>query len=274
MADEELLLRRLERERTARKAAEALLEEKSRELYLANEQLRLARDTAQASERLKTEFLANMSHEIRTPMTAILGYTELLTDPDLGSGGFADCLETIRQNGEHLLTIINDILDLSKIEAGKMTIERIACSLVELVAQVAALMRVRALRKGLAFTVEYVEPIPARVQVDPTRLRQILLNLLGNAIKFTEAGDVRLRVSLVDDEGQQGLLRFEVTDTGVGIAPEAQARLFQPFAQGDASTTRRFGGTGLGLTITSRLVEMLGGTIVLRARRGKGAPSP
>src|SRR5262249_7172675 len=173
---------------------------------------------------------------------AILGYADLLDDTALPSDERVGHLETIRQNGEHLLFLINDILDLSKIEAGKMTVERVACSPAKVVDDVAAVARVRAVQKGLSFAVECSGAVPERVHTDQSRLRQILLNLLGNAIKFTETGSVLLRLSMEADR-----LRFDVIDTGIGIPREVQVRLFQPFTQADASTSRRFGGTGLGL---------------------------
>jgi PAS domain S-box-containing protein len=244
---------------TERKLAEdALRESEARKTAMIESALEAAR--------VKSEFLANMSHEIRTPMTAILGYTDLLSDPEAGETERAGYLETIRRNGEHLERIINDILDLSKIEAGKMALERVACSPVQLVSEVASLMRPRAVGKGLTLDVEYRGPLPARVQADPTRLRQILMNLAGNGIKFTETGGVRMELSMAD-----ATLRFGVVDTGIGITPEAQARLFAPFSQADASTTRRFGGTGLGLTISKRLAQMLGGDVAVRSTPGEGS---
>ena len=243
-----------------------LSEERKRRLETTSEELVATKEAAETANRAKSAFLANMSHEIRTPMTAILGYTDLLGDAALSPAERGAHLETIRLNGEHLLTIINDILDLSKIEAGKMTVERLACSPVELVAEMAALIRVRAEQKGLSFAVEFRGAVPERVQTDPTRLRQVLLNLLGNAVKFTEIGGVCLRVGMEGDR-----LRFDVIDTGIGIAPEACARLFQPFTQADASTSRRFGGSGLGLLITRRLVEVLGGRVRVESTPGKGS---
>ncbi len=230
-----------------------------------------ARRAAQEASRLKSEFLATMSHEIRTPMTALVGYTELLGDADLSPAERAECLATVRRNGEHLMAIVNEILDLSKIEAGRMTIERIACSPFTLVAEVAALMHPRAARDGLAFAVEYRSPLPETIETDPTRLRQILLNLVGNAIKFTPRGCVRLGVALLEDTGPPRRLRFEVIDTGIGLDAEQQARLFTAFAQADASTTRRFGGTGLGLAISKRLAGMLGGDLQVRSVAGEGS---
>ena len=226
-----------------------------------------ARRAAQEASRLKSEFLAHTSHEIRTPMTALVGYTELLGDPDLSPAERAEGLATVRRNGEHLMTIVNDILDLSKIESGRMTIERMACSPFALVAEVAAVLRPRAAHDGLDVEVGYRSPLPETIETDPTRLRQILLNLVGNAIKFTPRGSVRLEVGPVEDTR----LCFEVIDTGIGLDAEQQARLFTAFSQADASTTRRFGGTGLGLAISKRLAGMLGGDLRVRSLPGEGS---
>ena len=229
-----------------------------------------ARHAAQEASRLKSEFLANVSHEIRTPMTALLGYTELLADLDLAPGERAECLATVRRNGEHLVAIVNDVLDLSKIESGRMTVERIACAPHALVAEVSALLRPRATQSGLGFEVAYRGPLPQTIHTDPTRLRQILLNLIGNAIKFTPRGSVRLEVGLEDD-GSPRRLRFDVIDTGIGLSAAQQERLFTAFTQADASTTRRFGGTGLGLAISKRLAVMLGGDLSVRSVPGQGS---
>ncbi len=247
-------------------------EQQATELAQRAEELTEARNAALDAARVKSEFLANMSHEIRTPMTAILGYTDLVSDSKASRKERRSYLETIRRNGEHLQRILDDILDLSKIEAGRMTLERIECSPVQLVAEVASLMRPRALDKGLTFDVTYEGAIPKRIHVDPTRLRQILMNLVGNAIKFTECGGVRILVKMGDRMETTGpSLRFEVIDTGVGLTSVAQHKLFTPFTQADASTTRKFGGTGLGLTISKRLAEMLGGDISVRSAQGQGS---
>ncbi len=218
-------------------------------------------DEATAATLAKSEFLANMSHEIRTPMTAILGFSEVIAE-NVDNPDQLTAIETIKRNGEHLLTIINDILDLSKVEAGKMTIERIAINPSELVAEVASLVKIKADGAGISLKTDFEGPIPKVIATDPTRLRQILINLLGNAIKFTECGSVQLittctRVRDVD------FLQFDIVDTGIGMTESQVDRLFQPFSQADTSTTREFGGTGLGLTISKRFAETLGGDLTL-----------
>jgi CheY-like chemotaxis protein len=236
----------------------------------AEAELASARAAAEAANQAKSEFLANMSHEIRTPMTSILGFADVLLQ-NLAQPEAVEAAQIIKRNAEHLLEIINDVLDLSKIEAGRLQIEQIPCSPHQLVAEVASLMQVRAAAKGLPLRVEYLGPIPETMITDPSRLRQILVNLVGNAIKFTEAGIIRLVTRLIEDPGQQPRLRFDVIDTGIGMTEEVVARLFEPFAQGDASTSRRFGGSGLGLAISKRLAGMLGGDIAVHSTPGKGS---
>ena len=255
----------LKQQITERLQAEALLRERE-------DELKRAKEAAEGASRSKSEFLANMSHEIRTPMAAILGYSDLMLDPDQSAGDRLNCVQTIRRNAEHLLVIINDILDLSKIEAGKLQVERIDCSPVQIVSDVASLLRGRAVEKGLALDVSFQTPIPAAVRTDPTRVRQILINLVGNAIKFTENGNVRLEVEMVDNGDEfNPRLRFRITDTGIGMSQQQIERIFRPFEQGDTSTTRRFGGTGLGLTICKRLAAMLGGEISVQSVPGRGS---
>jgi PAS domain S-box-containing protein len=238
---------------------------------------------AEAATRAKSEFLANMSHEIRTPMTAILGYAELISDSldcCMVCPSHSTCetrsenrthAQTIRRNGEYLLEIINGILDLSKIEAGKLQIEQVACAPGAILADVVSLMRVRADAKGLALKLEYAGPCPESILTDPTRLRQVLINLVGNAIKFTKSGEVRIVARLIDHDTPKPRLACEVVDTGIGMTPQQVDGLFQPFQQADASTSRKFGGTGLGLAISKRLAEMLGGDIRVSSTPGKGS---
>jgi PAS domain S-box-containing protein len=252
------------------------------QLEATMQQLEAAMRDAQAANQSKSEFLANMSHEIRTPLTAINGFSELLAE-NLACcticPAHVDCetrrtncqhIVAIRANGKHLLALINDILDLSKIEAGKLEVEQIQCSPCVLFAEVLSPMSARARGKGLAFHVDYASAVPELIVSDPTRLRQILFNLLGNAIKFTAHGEIRLTVQYLLDP-QHPELRFDVHDSGIGMTPEQVARVFRPFVQADASATRRFGGTGLGLVISKRLAETLGGGVTVESTPGQGS---
>jgi PAS domain S-box-containing protein len=235
------------------------------------EQLRLATESAENANRSKSEFLANMSHEIRTPMTAILGFAELLLSPNMTAGARIEHIQTIRRNGEHLLTIINNILDLSKIEAGRMQIEAVACSPCQIVEEVLSLMRVRAAGKNLTLDADYRFPLPAEIRSDAVRLRQVLVNLIGNAIKFTPQGRIKIVVRCHLADPDNPVLCFDVMDCGIGMTPQQIEKLFQPFVQADSSTTRRFGGSGLGLTISQRLAQLLGGNIAVSSELGKGS---
>ena len=245
------------------------LEEQSSQLIRQSQKLMQARDAALAASRLKSEFLANVSHEVRTPMNGILGMNGLLLETPL-SAEQREYAKAVRGSAEYLLNIINDILDFSKIEAGRLSLEAIDFSLRDTVELVVEMLAERAAAKGLELAYHIDPGTPDLLCGDPGRLRQILINLAGNAIKFTEQGHVIIRGWLTGS-GARRELRFEVTDTGIGIDAEAKARIFQPFSQADGSTTRRFGGTGLGLAISRQLVEMMGGSIDVQSEPGRGS---
>lgn len=233
-------------------------------------QLKEAKEAAEAASRAKSQFLANMSHEIRTPMNGLLGTIQLLQDRHLGEED-QHLLSNAMQSGEILLGILNDILDLSKVEAGKLSLEAVDFSLHRQLEDSMALFAESAFSKGLDLRLIVDPKVPAAMHGDPMRLRQILHNLIGNAIKFTERGAITVRVSTAHDDGETPMIRFEVADTGVGIDPQAQSRIFHHFSQADCSTTRRFGGTGLGLAISKHLAHMMGGKIGVTSVAGKGS---
>ena len=240
------------------------------ELSRINQELQVARDAAIFASKAKSDFLASMSHEIRTPLNGVLATASLLSQKKLDQG-VRYYAEMISRTGTILMRVMDDILDMSKIEAGRMEVEPVVESLKVIVEDIVALHRNSAQGRGLTLQFEFLEPLPPAVMIDGSRLRQVLGNLVGNSVKFTESGGVAIQVSAVPIDGDLWSVKMTVNDTGIGIAPQALTRIFEPFAQGDGETYHRFGGSGLGLAISKRIIELIGGDLTVESTVGVGS---
>jgi signal transduction histidine kinase/ActR/RegA family two-component response regulator len=238
------------------------------ERQLEAEELKKMKEAAESANQAKSAFLANMSHEIRTPLTSIIGFADVALDNEQSEAQHLHALQTIRRSSDHLLNLINEILDFSKIEAGELDIEKSTVHITQIVTEVESIVRGQATNKGLDFTVDYAFPLPDKIQSDSLRIKQILLNLCNNAIKFTDSGSVRM---LIRHDAVTNILSFVVKDTGIGMTPDQTNKIFKPFKQADASTSRRFGGTGLGLSLSKRLAKLLNGELEVSSEIGTGS---
>jgi signal transduction histidine kinase len=288
MAESDALKAALQRERQARKEAERIIEDKSRELYELNQsleakvrertqalqqtnrELKVAKERAEASTRAKSEFLSNMSHEIRTPLNAVIGFAQLLSDFELPEAA-ESMLKNIRLSADTLMSLISDVLDLSAIEAGKVQLEQTAFEPAYICRRIKETLKLKADEKGLRIKLSIDDDLPHHVIGDPTRLNQILLNLMGNAVKFTETGFVRLDVLVKRQDQDKIWIEFEVSDTGIGIPLDRIEAIFGKFEQAESSTRRRFGGSGLGLAITKQLINIHGGALEVESELGRGS---
>jgi two-component system, sensor histidine kinase and response regulator len=251
---------------------ESQVQQRTLALQEATERAIALADAAESASRAKSEFLAVMSHEIRTPLNAVIGYSEMLQEDaeDLGNQAMIPDLQKITSAGKHLLSLISDILDFSKIEAGMLKLNMVRFEIRDVISELIRIYSGPANDKNLSLGCQIDEMVPSAIVGDPDRLRQILTNLIGNAIKFTTQGEVKVALVL-ENVSDRVCIRFEVSDTGIGIAPEARGRIFQAFSQADGSTTRKYGGTGLGLTIVKRLVEMMDGQVGVESEVDEGS---
>ncbi|WP_339729025.1 ATP-binding protein [uncultured Gimesia sp.] len=261
-----------ERLKTQNKQNEYLerLKQSRRELKRKDYELKAARKVVERANQAKSEFLANMSHEIRTPMTAILGYAEILKE-NPGSPDNFELIEIIQNNGTHLLQVINDILDISKIEMGDFEIQKVNCCPKQVLQEVVDAYQLKAAEKGLPIHTQCQDSVPELIKTDPVRLRQVLWNLVSNAVKFTESGRIEIELRVFSQSKNDRVLQFTVADTGVGIPAEKVNHIFEPFAQADSSTSRNYGGTGLGLTLSYKLVQLLGGNLSVQSTLDQGS---